>query len=1545
MTLNGLAGDNSYTINAPQPSYSVINVNGSGLADPNVLTINADFTDPAPVNVALNGDTTGYVFGGNLVATVNFIGVGTVNVNNYNGESGSTVAVGDFGSNNALSVTPTGPNAATSQISGLAPLVNTTSAGALSVLFFGSSDQLVVNGSQYDDTITVNGAAASVLINNAPQGTLQEVDYPIAFTGAASLTVNGNDGSDTFNVTPGAIPIFIDGGNPVGVQPGDVFNLLSGGGSVQFFAGPTSDSGGFQVGADATVSFVHIETIGPIFSPGPVTIDGTNGDDDITIIARDNSYAPGTPGLDGIQDLTVSVNAGPEFLFVDATSLTVNSLSGDDDIVLQTPAPNGAVWDEPVTINGGAPQTLGNRLGDIFTLETPNGLLPAQAQTVTYTPSGPNSGSLDDTTTSATITLTDIEQLFYNGGTMGDAVTLIGSGGGDVFTSTPGATIDAGMLQDNSLLALNYQSLGGGGSVLIQDAGTGNTLVADGTSGDDAFVVSGLTGPTRGQVELNGQLPLQTIGVTGLTLNGLAGDNTYTLTATFPYTTTDINGSGLSDPDVVDLNGNGTAVTVNLGTTSPNLVGGGLGTVDLTGVGVVNLNNGIGPITVSGTTAADAFEVTPTGSSSAAVQVAGAFPLLNATTSGALTIGDTNPADGDTVTVNGTGGNDTIAVLRNATTDTVQVTSPAGALKTISVTSADASGLIVATGTGVDGVTVTGTGGPTLTVLGGQSPASDTLTVTNTTAGTTTVTPGTTSDSGTVVSPDGTINFAGLKSLALTGASAGDTLVANGTNSGDTMALQFLGGANRIWVDSQAVVSFSSFGTVTLNGLFGDDKFNVYPVGLVGVTAINVNGGDPTASDSLVVNGTAGADTIKYTPTAPDAGSVTVNTAATVTFLTTESVTVNGLGGGDALTFVGSGGGDTITSTPGATIDAGTLQDNSLLALNYENLGGGGSVLIQDAGTGNTLVADGTSGDDAFVVSGLTGPTRGQVELNGQLPLQTIGVTGLTLNGLAGDNTYTLTATFPYTTTDINGSGLSDPDVVDLNGNGTLVTASMGTDTPVVMGGGLGTVNISGVGTINLTNTPNPGAVTVTGATAADAFEVTPTTATSAAVQVTGYFPLLNAMASGTLTIDGRTPADGDTVTVNGTGGNDTIAVLRNATTDTVQVTSPAGALKTISVTSADASGLIVATGTGVDGVTVTGTGGPTLTVLGGQSPASDTLTVTNTTAGTTTVTPGTTSDSGTVVSPDGTINFAGMKSLALTGASAGDILVANGTNSGDTMALGANRIWVDSQAVVSFSSFGTVTLNGLFGDDKFNVYPVGLVGVTAINVNGGDPTASDSLVVNGTAGADTIKYTPTAPDAGSVTVNTAATVTFLTTESVTVNGLGGGDALTFVGSGGGDTITSTPGATIDAGTLQDNSLLAAELPEPRRRCVGGHSGHRHGQYPRRQRHGGRRRVHRRRNDGRHSAQQPDPAGANRHPDLDAQRPGGRQQLHDRRAAALQRDQRQRQRPVGPGRGHAERQRHGDGRGDSLRQQHGAGHRRRSGHRRCQRRGDAQPVQ
>ena len=147
--------------------------------------------------------------------------------------------------------------------------------------------------------LRVNTSAANTIAVNVPGNTISDgVLETVNFTaGTKALQVFGEEGNDTFTVTSGAIPVFIDGGDPIGVLPGDLLTVL---GAVGFFTGPENDEGGFLTGG-ANVSFDHIESLAAVgLAACPFLILGTGGDDDITVIARD---ALTHVGANGVQDL------------------------------------------------------------------------------------------------------------------------------------------------------------------------------------------------------------------------------------------------------------------------------------------------------------------------------------------------------------------------------------------------------------------------------------------------------------------------------------------------------------------------------------------------------------------------------------------------------------------------------------------------------------------------------------------------------------------------------------------------------------------------------------------------------------------------------------------------------------------------------------------------------------------------------------------------------------------------------------------------------------------------------------------------------------------------------------------------------------------------------------------------------------------------------------------------------------------------------------------------------------------------------------------
>ena len=75
----------------------------------------------------------------------------------------------------------------------------------------------------------------------------------------------------------------------------------------------------------------------------------------------------------------------------------------------------------------------------------------------------------------------------------------------------------------------------------------------------------------------------------------------------------------------------------------------------------------------------------------------------------------------------------------------------------------------------------------------------------------------------------------------------------------------------------------------------------------------------------------------------------------------------------------------------------------------------------------------------------------------------------------------------------------------------------------------------------------------------------------------------------------------------------------------------------------------------------------------------------------------------------------------------------------------------MNSRAVTTFSNYATSHCRAASATTSSTFTRSRWPGVTTINVRGGDPTASDELVVNGTRAANSIAFAPSAAAAGSV--------------------------------------------------------------------------------------------------------------------------------------------------------------------------------------------------
>jgi len=573
LLLNGFDGDDNFIITASSLFTLGIAVNAGGPGGADVVTINGTGgADTYGLTLGPDSDSLTGAVGGPVVLTnvedlVISSGAGTdsLTVNSLGslsdlrdvaffsgGDATDTFVANATAYADDITVTPLSATEATVSANSAGPTVyaslNAAVGSTFTVNALGGSDSVSVVGTQSGETITVNSTTVAV-------GALKVITY----SGTENLRVLALAGNDTIDVTPSvSTTIFVDGGDPIGSTPGDTI-ILHPPGFFSVEAGPENDEGGLNsFGLAQRVSWDHIEKVVAIGPPGgPALVLGTNGDDDITIIARDASY---DPLANGVQDFTVSVNTGAEVLYINTAVLLVDALAGDDDIVVREPAPNNAVWNVQLFVAGGTPASPTGDQGDVVELETPG------TQSVTYTPNPAAvviPGGLPAGMTLAA-TVGGIDTAILNDGTNTSIINIV------PFTITLGAPFPA----------FTYNSSPGGAEqVVYQGLAGGDTLTINGTSADDTFTLNPTNAGSGGQRTSRGPA-FDFAGATTISINGgtggtdavnlqaTAGDDTVTATlttVTFSAGGTVNLGAGLDQLNLVSYGGNDTFIIDNTG--------------------------------------------------------------------------------------------------------------------------------------------------------------------------------------------------------------------------------------------------------------------------------------------------------------------------------------------------------------------------------------------------------------------------------------------------------------------------------------------------------------------------------------------------------------------------------------------------------------------------------------------------------------------------------------------------------------------------------------------------------------------------------------------------------------------------------------------------------------------------------------------------------------------------------------------------------------------------------------------------------------------
>jgi Ca2+-binding RTX toxin-like protein len=670
------------------------------------------------------------------------------------------------------------------------------------------------------------------------------------------------------------------------------------------------------------------------------------------------------------------------------------------------------------------------------------------------------------------------------------------NGGDDTFTAGNGLasliqlTVDGGAGNDTI-------TGGDGNDVLI--GGDGNDTIVGGRGNDVVFLGAGddtfVWNPGDGNDTVEGQSGFDTMLFNGANVN-----------------------------EKIDISANGSRVRFTRDVA--NIV------MDLNGVEGINFNarGGADTITVNDLSGTDVRQVN--------------LDLAGVQGSG------TGDGVADSVIVNGTAGDDNIAVTGSAGSATV-----AGLPATVSITASEPTDALIVNGqAGADVINASGlaAGVTALTLDAGAgndqivgSQGADVLIGGD---GNDLVIGGRGDDVALLGAGDDTFVWnPGDGSDVIEGRDGFDRMVFNGANiaekidvSANGSRVLFTRDVANIVMDLNGVegINFSARGgadTITVNDLSGTDVTEVN-LDLAGVPGSGTGDG---AADSVIVNGTAGDDNVAITGSA---GNVTIaGLKATVSITASEpmdTLTVNGQAGADvinasgleagvtALTLNGGAGNDLLVGSPGNDVVNGDTGDDVAL------LGAGDDTFVWNPGDGNDIV-EGQAGTDTMLFNGANIAEKIDISANGGRVRFTRDVANIVmdLNGVEGINFNARGGADTITVNDLSGTDVRQVnlDLAGVPGSGTgdgaadtvTVNGTNGDDVVVVAG------DASGVSVLGLTAQVN-----ITGAEAANDQLVVNALAGDDVVQASG----LSAGAI-QLTADG---GDGNDVLI-GSAGNDTL--------------------------------------------------------------------------------------------------------------------------------------------------------------------------------------------------------------------------------------------------------------------------------------------------------------------------------------------------------------------------------------------------------------------
>ena len=563
------------------------------------------------------------------------------------------------------------------------------------------------------------------------------------------------------------------------------------------------------------------------------------------------------------------------------------------------------------------------------------------------------------------------------------------------------------------------------------------------------------------------------------------------------------------------------------------------------------------------------------------------------------------------------------------------------------------------------------------------------------------------------------------------GGAGTDTLQFNGANVSEKMIISANGSRAQLTRDvGNVTMDLNGIEHINVAALGGADNITVNDLTGTGVTQVNV---DLSGTPGTGV-GDGATDTVSVNGTA---GNDQIRVAGGGTSVSVDGlpaqVNINGAeGANDSLVVNGGAGNDIITavglpaSIVNLTLDGGAGNDTIIGSAGNDTLLGGDGNDTVTGGRGNDVALLG-SGNDTFIWN----PGDGSDTVEGQ------------------DGTDTLV---------FNGASVAEN--IDISANGTR--------TRLFRDVGKVTMDLNSIEHIQLNTLGAADNITVE--------DLSGTAVTQVAIDL-GATP-------------GSPGGDGaaDTVTVNGTAGDDHISFASSGGTVVVK-----GLSEHVTITNADAGdSLVVNGGTGNDTIDASGLRAgqiSNLTLNGGDG--NDTITGS---AGDDTVIGGRGNDVALLGSGNDTFIWnPGDGSDTVEGGAGNDTLQFNGANANENIDISANgsraRLFRDvGNVTMDLNSVERINVAALGGADTITVNDLAGTGVSQVALDLGsaaDPNTPDTVVINATNGNDVINITD---NNGVVTISglaEAVTISdFNANDRIVINGLGGDDVISAVGLG-----------------------------------------------------------------------------------------------------------------------------------------------------------------